>query len=124
MSLGGCSRDGHGNRKDEGRAEVLTLRENINRAAVMIDYLLAYVQAHADPVDVFAVRPLYFAEKLKEVDHFVFLDPAALVHHAHLQLLLAQVILGHYLDLFAPGELKRVLGQVDQHLFKVDLVAY
>ena len=113
----------HRHCEHESGAEVCAFGECVNHASVVLENLLADLQAHTYSICVVFFGALDLAEQFEERVHFFLLDAPSFVDDVDAEDLPTVFILGPDLDLFALGELQSILCQVDQDLLEVDLVA-
>ena len=101
---------------------VLSVGGDCDFAATVVDDSLANGETQPDSFHVYSVSPLHLTKVLEKNGHISVVDAFASVHHVHDQLFLVFIVCSKDVDVTFQSKLQCILCQVNQNLFKSDLV--
>ena len=113
----------HGHLEHENGASIHAIRVCIDLPATVMNNFLANSETHAQSIGVLIRSALEFSEQSENLVQIILWDSFARVFDMHLQLLLLKVIGCKDRDSALACKLERILGQIDQHLLKSNLIS-
>ena len=112
----------HLHRELKGTSFVLSVGRDCDFTATVVDDSLANGETEANSFHVDSISPLDLTKLLEKNGHISVVDAFASVDYVHDHFFLVFIVCSEDMDVTFQSELQCILCQVDENLFKSDLV--